>query len=680
MDDRTNAFACGAIWATLGLLAAVVPDFLAVPDSERSGLRAVVASVAWLLAACAASWRLGATVDIRPGSHPASFATLALASMLLWITPFVRGLNWDSVLTLVEAAGLAVQWREPVPVGWVFALPPAISFAIARIATSVRRRPIRGLPVLAFAATASIGLAAGGFLLLRQVSAQAGLERAEKLAALYLALALVTAAVGAGFATRASVDSRGPAWTTAALLVGWAIWSFCFDYIRPAPREIERVLHARGTPRGTILGTTTKGRPDLWAIFALPNASSTPKLALVRPTEPTFEGATEIPGVWPLGYTRLEPSPPVRDSASRAARRDRSPLVEASASFEPWFRSPWWPGLDVRTGIELPFTTQDWRLLFPGTSALASVYVASPNPLPWESHCGLPGTFKVVLAHAFRAPKVLVDDLPISPRIESVDHGIARLVAQGPLQARGALKMRPLHAVNGKRERLPIGGVSSREIIATTSCAPLRSVAVTTSCDLRRLTCEPWAEPDDSRALLPTEPAPRSRRGDTPRGGPKPSKVGTDLLPKDLRIPSPEADRFYFREDGTTVRISLTGRMPNWNLQLRGYDRSGALTAQSSLGRVRMCKFAGDLGGDLVAIAWRREYLHRFMQPSPGWTLESWNTRTGARRELADDVSVLPSSERDSSFVLLDRDNYLVVPYMSGVRRLTRLLAPESAN
>ena len=88
---------------------------------------------------------------------------------------------------------------------------------------------------------------------------------------------------------------------------------------------------------------------------------------------------------------------------------------------------------------------------------------------------------------------------------------------------------------------------------------------------------------------------------------------------------------------------------------------------------MRLTQFAGELDDGSVAIAWRSQYGRFPTAPLFGWTLDSWNPRTGERRRLADDLGTFPSSENDASMIFLDRRFRLVVPTVGGVRVLAQL-------
>ncbi len=137
---------------------------------------------------------------------------------------------------------------------------------------------------------------------------------------------------------------------------------------------------------------------------------------------------------------------------------------------------------------------------------------------------------------------------------------------------------------------------------------------------------------------------------------------------------SPYSDFPYLLRDGRVVRLSLLGRMPNWDSRLTAYDVDGRETAATSLGNVRLTRFAGELDDGTVAIAWRVGY-GSFWLPAPvfGWTLDAWNPSTGERRRLADDVGTFPCAENDASMIFLDRSGRMVAPEVGGVRVLAQL-------
>ena len=132
-----------------------------------------------------------------------------------------------------------------------------------------------------------------------------------------------------------------------------------------------------------------------------------------------------------------------------------------------------------------------------------------------------------------------------------------------------------------------------------------------------------------------------------------------------------------FEEYWTAVRRGDDARR-FWESRLAAYDPSGRQLAATSLGNVRQTRFAGELEDGTVAILWRVQYAYvSLTDPVFGWTLDSWNPRTGDRRRLANDLATFPSSENDASMIFLDRRGRLVAPAVGGLRVLARLGYPE---
>ena len=113
------------------------------------------------------------------------------------------------------------------------------------------------------------------------------------------------------------------------------------------------------------------------------------------------------------------------------------------------------------------------------------------------------------------------------------------------------------------------------------------------------------------------------------------------------------------------------GTMPNWDARLSSFDVNGQGTVVTSMGNVRLFRFAGELDDGTVAIAWRTHYAWSYTHPVSGWSLDSWNPRTGERRRLADDIAVFPSADNDNdaSTMFLDREGRLVTPAVAGAAR-----------
>ena len=204
------------------------------------------------------------------------------------------------------------------------------------------------------------------------------------------------------------------------------------------------------------------------------------------------------------------------------------------------------------------------------------------------------------------------------------------------------------------------------------------SQLVATTCNLEKATCEPWKTAAKGKSLL-SRPEDRVLQQSSVGWSVLDTRTLATVLRSPSRAPCPISDceRGYLLRDGRVIRLMQLGTMPNWDARLSSFDVNGQGTVVTSMGNVRLFRFAGELDDGTVAIAWRTHYAWSrtlATRLSAGPSI-AWNPRTGERRRLADDIAVPPSADNDNdaSTMFLDRDGRLVTPAVEGLRVIAEL-------
>jgi hypothetical protein len=522
------------------------------------------------------------------------------------------------------------------------------AYVVSRLGSSVKEERLAGPAFVVLSVVAFVTLFVAGAWRLAQVLAPVGLEVLEKRTLLLTLLTLSLAACSPGSRSRRGFDQRMIVLVSGFLSAGALLFSGVRDYLQPSLGDIDRVLGTTGDARGTSFAASLQGRPDLYGLFSLQYAAGTPRLEVVRPIGTPIDSLIEkVVPTW-FGSARLEPQPDFIRSSSEP------PVPPLEESFEVWFRLNGWPRLDLPSGIRIHDVPYDWAVSPSGSFAVASTYsaafaVASLSGLPHQDR----GTAAVRVWSRWAGPRTLIEGLPMTPRILELTETSVRLLVFGQSSSRGQLDTR--------------GG-------AACYAPPGPAQLGTTTCDLTHLKCEPWQMRTQVLATT-VQAGPRLLVGGMGSWSllDPISLVSVATLPR-CETCTVGADLVHLLHDGRVLRLSLLGSMPTWDSRLAAYDVYGRETAATSLGNVRLTRFAGELDDGTVAILWRVHYADRvFAAPVFGWTLDSWNPSTGERRRLADDIGTFPSSDNDSSMILLDRSGRLVTPTVGGVRVLGKL-------
>jgi hypothetical protein len=658
------------LFLALGALAAALPALLGEPQAEHAALRGLTAGLFALAAALVLVTRWGSRGALPTRAHGLELGQLAAVLAAVLLPALFAGVTSAEVRALATLAQSKVGWKEPVSPFLLSCFVLLVTYTMARLKSSVREERLAGRSAVSSSILVFLVLSSAAVRRLAQIPAPAAIEKLEKWALLGILLTLGAAALVAGRRRGRVRDGRALALVTGFFCLGPSLSFAAYSYLRPAVDDIERILVTHGTAQGTTFAAALEGRPDLYGLFSLEYASASPRLELVRPMGASIDFLIEKTASTALGRARLEPRP----EPQRRWSELRPPPVEDSF-VEVWIRFRSWPWLDLRPGLRFREPVFDWAVSPSGAVAIASTYVPSPGAWPNIRYDQMDrGTYAVDLYRAGRAARRLVDDLPLPPRIVELTERSAHLMIHGQSYSRGRLRtveaVPRQHRDDGRsRDRARAEG-----FVLATSYVPAPTILGVTTCDLSSMECSPWqvgagprrrSVPARERLVLQSHSSWSIIDSRT---------LAVVFQPPRCPACSGDSDRGHLLRGGVVLRLTLLGRMPNWESRLSAFDPAGRALAVTSLGNVRQTRFAGELDDGTVAILWRSHYAYGSLtEPVFGWTLDSWNPATGKRQRLADDLATFPSSENDASMIFLDRRGRLVVPAVGGVRALADL-------
>lgn len=632
-----------------------------------------------LLAAVFLAARWGSRGPLALQAHLLELANLVAAMTALLLPALLAGMTTTEAEALATLVQTSISWKRPIAALSLACWLVGTTYLIARLKSSVKEKRLAGQGLVWLSALVLLALIGVSAWRLVQVPAPAGIELLSKVSLLLVLATLAVTALLPPESPRGApgTDSRALVLAVGLVLSGWLVCFGTHRYLRPTAREIDRILYTSGDAQGTTFAAALDGRPDLYGLFSLDYASATPRLELVRPVGPPVEFLIEKTSPSGYGIARLEPRPELKNRWSELL----PPPVEESF-VEIWVRLRWWPWTDFRPGLRIREPVYDWSVAPNWTFAVASTYVRTSHAGP-NTHYGEMdrGTYAIDIWRAGGKSLRLLDDLPLPPRILALSGDSVTLLVSGQSYSRGRLRTASVRPAAGRDGTRSAEVAAAEGFVLATSYAPPPSYFASTTCQIPTLRCEPWKI---GGGAAHSGAAPESRQMVGSPGGwsvidPETAGILFPLPP--CAGCSPNSDLAYPLRDGRILRLSLLGSMPNWDSRLTAYDVDGRETAVTSLGNVRLTRFAGELDDGTVAIAWRADY-GSFWLPAPvfGWTLESWNPATGERRRLAHDIATFPSSENDASMIFLDRSGRMVVPAVDGVRVLAQLGYPLAVN
>ncbi len=615
----------------LGALAAAWPTLFGEPAAEWPALRGLAAFALALPLALGLAARWGRRGPLPPAEHARSLASLTLLEALLLAPSALVGARLAEARALVALAQSGVGWAAPVRLEVACLALVAGTYLAARLAAAHARQPLAGGRFLTIAAAVCAVSFAGSALRLATIPAPRGLEALEKWSLLALLLTLGCAALVRREAAGPITDAR-----TAMLLAGLSLASgFAFQftnwYLDPPISAIGQVRQMEGRSRGTTFAASLDHRPDLYGLFTIENASAPVRLAFVRPVEPYVDDLIEEYHSTRFGNAYLIPRTEAPWEMFPNERASAPPFVRL------WVRSSRWPHFVLPTGIRIATPVRDWAISADSRLVVTSTYDQPPGRTRYIEDFGDTATYAVKVWRVGRSPRTLLDDLPSAPQIVSLTGNSVSLLRDSARQG---------------------GFGRSTSWIADTCQLPAGP------CKSTPARHGPWF--------------PYSTLGNRLLFG---TYGNWTVMDAETEAPifhltrcgdcSSDSTSAVLLRGGGLAQCSLRGRMPDWETRLTAYDERGTEVVATSLGSVRLARLAGELEDGTVAVAWRRDYGHwRWETPLPGWTLDAWDPRTGARRRLADDLSTLPGGEQGTSPIFLDRDGRLVTPTTSGLRVL----------
>jgi len=641
----------------LGLIAALLPGWLGTPDAELPALRGVASGVTALLIALSIAFALGAGRVGRDGRTLAGLSVLLLATGGALLPGLLLGVSWAELdqLWLVVQKGL--RWSEPLPGAVVAAVGIALAAILGRLNASLHAHPLRGLAFLLSALPGAALFVASAFWSLARVPAPVGVERLEKL--LILGLLLLA---GAASLLRSEPAIRDPDRRTLALGLGVTVLGLTAVgvariYLSPSIESTRELVFVRSGVDGTEIIAAPRGRPDLRAVYVLPNASDCARLAFVRAGGVQRPLDLEHPERTRWGFARLERGAAYAEQeANRTSRRADVSWLDVRYHLARPFR------MELRPGIRIPAPVFDWAVLPNGLGVVASgrdEVLVTPRQRyfeqPEES-----STFSVRIHRpGFGAlrPRALVADLPYPPRFLEVSAREVRLLVAGMSYSRGRLRARAPDDPSG--------------VIPVTTRSPAPYYLGVTRCDLQTLTCEPWRT--SNRTLVAVDSRGerlvlRWTHGLDVVDARTLEPIYSISIPYSARESQPAPDQLFPLSNGGLAGLGRSGKMPEWRARAYAYDPKGRPAGVLELGNIRLMRFAGELADGSLAIFWRKDYSYGLSRETTfGWVLEAWNPTTGERRRLADDLGAGPSGqEEESTRVFVDRQGRILT--LSGDR------------
>jgi len=625
---RLMGFACALV---LGALTAAWPALFGEPPAEWPELRGLAAFAFALPMALGLAARWGRQGPLPLATHARELTALSLLEASLLLPSTLAGISLAEVRALSAMLQAGAGWSVPLRLEVAGLALLAAAYFAARLWGSHARHPLAGRRLLGIAATVAALAIVTSALRFATIPALRGLEALEKWSLLALLLTLGSAALVRRDAAGPRPDTR-----TTLLLAGLSLASgFAFQftnwYLDPPFTAIGQVRQIEGSSRGTTLAASLDHRPDLYGLFTMENASTPVRLAFVRPVEPYVDGLIEKYHSTRFGIAYLIPRPEAPWQMFPNERASQPPFVRARV------RSSRWPHFVLPTGIRIATPVRDWAISGDGLLVVTSTYDQPPGRRRYIEDFGDTATYAVKVWRVGGSPRTLLDHLPSPPQIVSISGNSVSLL----------------------RATTRLGGFSGNTSWIAETCrlpaGPCESVAAKHG---------PWFPYDklgdrflfaNRGSWIVIESRTEQRVFEVPRC-------------KDCSLHDASA---LLLRNGGLVECSLRGQMPDWESRLSAFDERGKLVHETSLGNVRLSRLAGELEDGSVAFVWRKDYgTRRWQTPVPGWTLDAWDPRTGARRRLAEDLSTFPAWEGDTSPIFLDRDGRLVTPSSSGLRVL----------
>lgn len=657
----------------LGSAAAALPALRGLAGNEARNLRSLAASVACLVLGAAIAARAGRiTPSQKGGSRWLEPAMLANSVALIQLPSALVGSDLGLTRELAAQALSFTGWRRPIPLLAILLVTLLLASSIGRLVATRERLSRRSRAGLIAVGLLAVSLAAAAVALLSASSAFDGRERATKLLALGLVAALAAAAAG----RETSGSTRVVRFGFVLLLAAGTASVFALHYVTPTPRALAGLELEIESDGWTIVAGPLRGRPELHGVFALPPGGRRLELLEVRPG-PADLGDYRPPQAVDGGLARRvgdsDESSLYSDAADR--RRGRGEIRIRSRRF---------PVVDRPAGFTLEDDIVAWTL------APSGRYLVAVRRLPTERARGgglssgnPPLRFRLELLGpgSWRSPRILLDKQSTVARVLALDDRAIRILRNGTPSDLSS----PANA--GARSPATVRPTAGSFSLA--SSMSYRLLPHYLAIDTWRLDEERWIEGPRSEyqvgrelRLLPGRReaivACRTSTGNSRESGLCRIDLETLAIRPPAQLPSEER-----AVRGTTVPLSgerlaifwYVSELPaqprrDWRISTFGPTGHELATFELEPGRFALP--SRQLEDGSLALAFPPSPAPPRRTQTFGWTLESLDLSTGARRTLATELAAARIRADETPEVFLTRDGRIVVPAATGLHDATR--------
>lgn len=660
--------------ALLGSAAAALPALQGLSGDAARELRSLAAGVVGLVLGGALAASAGRRTFAPAGAFPwLDLVMLALVVTVVhlpvWLIGADLGLTRELSAQLQSIAG----WRRPVGLPLLFAASLLVSGAVGRLTAAFERPLTRSLLALTGLALLCAALAATAVSLLSAHDAIDGRERTTKILALGVVSALAIAA--AGRSTPAAIRLARFGFILCAAAGASSV--FALAYVTPSPRDLAGLELEVEFAGGTIVAGPLRGRTDLHGVFVLPPGGRRLELVEVRP------GPADL-------YEYRPPQPVDGGFARRVGDGDESSIYSDAVDRERGrgevrIRSRRFPFLDRPSGFTLEDDVVSWAIA-PSASYLVAIRQIRPPSTPpgslgYTTAARLPRYRLELRMHGTGTePRVLLDDQRSSLRVIAIDNRSFRVLRKG---SDLGLASHPL-PVDPSRRRASgsVGGYS----FATSYALRPQYLAI----DTFELATGRWIEGPRSSFSVAQELGILAGGREAlavcsaaSLGHHQAGFCRIDLETLELRgrtgAMSNAGNAIHGKAlplsgDRLGVRWYLGGNpsRPRRDWRFTTFAPAGRELATVRIGEGDFFIPSRELEDGTLAIARSPEPAPPLRHQVFGWTLESLDLVTGARRTIAREVAPARIRHDETPDLFLTRDGRIVLPTATGLHDVTR--------
>lgn len=640
---------------------------------EARNQRSLAASVACLVLGAAIAARAGRnTLSQKRGARWLELVTLVLSVALVQLPAALVGSELGLTRELAAQALSFTGWRRPIPLLAILLVALLLAWSVGRLVAARERLSRRSRAGLIAVVALGVTLAAAAVALLSASSAIDGRERATKLLALGLVAALAAASAG----RETSGSTRVVRFGFVLLFAAGTASVFALYYVTPTPRALAGLELEVESDGWTIVAGPLRGRPELHGVFVLPPGGRRLELLEVRP-QPADLWDYRPPQAIKGGLARR-----VGDGQESSLHSDA--VDRRGGRGEIRVRSRRFPFLDRPSGFTLDDAVVTWTL------APSDRYLVAVRQLPADRSGGRgmstwssPPRYRLELRErgSWRSPEVLLDKQSTPALVLALDDHAIRFLRNGTPEDLAV----PVSA----GDRSPPTARTRASSVSLASSMSYRLLPHYLAIDTWDLDEKRWIEGPRSEyqvglqlQLLPGRReaivACRTVSGNSHDGGLCRVDLETLAIRPPAQLPSEErAIR------GTTVPLAgerlaifwyVSGlpAQPRRDWRITTFGPTGRALATIELEPGRYALPSRQLEDGSLALAY---------PPSPapprrtrvfGWTLESLDLSTGARRTLATELAAARIRSDETPEVFLTRDGRIVVPTATGLHDATR--------